>query len=240
MVYRSSVQGPENYACEIFTVYLRIFCHKCILPWEVQTSFFRRSTTHVADPLLIKSLNNFRIQVRKNVGSFNKRRLTSTIFPWFLVTKEQNLQWTETTGNAYVWNDLRDITVAVQRLINVEHEWTVAPSMLVSEPRVPQREHKLVSSYMYLLHFLTFCLFYFLYYKGRCVLISDKWPTERSLTYDEASIAIFSVHWLFFKKSFEGNQHIRCSNFLFSINILQRLQTSRAGRSHPWKILTSW
>ena len=79
-----------------------------------------------------------------------------------------------------LWNDLRDITVAVQRLINVEHEWTVAPSMLVSEPRVPQREHKLVSSYMYLLHFLTFCLFYFLYYKGRCVLISDKWPTERS------------------------------------------------------------
>ena len=92
MIYPSSVQGPENYACEIFTVYLRIFCHKCILPWEVQTSFFRRSTTHVADPLLIKSLNNFRIQVRKNVGSFNQRRLTSTIFPWFLVTKEQNLQ----------------------------------------------------------------------------------------------------------------------------------------------------
>ena len=139
-----------------------------------------------------------------------------------------------------LWNDLRDITVAVQRLINVEHEWTVAPSMLVSEPRVPQGEHKLVSSYMYLLRFLTFCLFYFLYYKGRCVLILDKWPTERSLTYDEASIAIFSVHWLFFKKSFEGNQHIRCSNFLFSINILQRLQTSRAGRSHPWKSPTSW
>lgn len=106
MVYRPSVQGPENYACEIFTVYLRIFCHKCILPWKVQTSFFRRSTTHVADPLLIKSLNNFRIQVRKNVGSFNKRRLTSTIFPWFLVTKEQNLQWTETTGNEYVSHTL--------------------------------------------------------------------------------------------------------------------------------------
>ena len=99
-----SVQGPENYACEIFTEYLRIFCHKCILPWEVQTSFFRRSTTHVADLLLIKSLNNFRIQVRNNVGSFNKRRLTSTIFPWFLVTKEQNLQWTETKGNEYVHN----------------------------------------------------------------------------------------------------------------------------------------
>ena len=49
-----------------------------------------------------------------------------------------------------LWNDLRDITVAVQRLINVEHEWTVALSMLVSEPRVPQREHKLVSSYMYI------------------------------------------------------------------------------------------
>ena len=32
-----------------------------------------------------------------------------------------------------LWNDLRDITVAVQRLINVEHEWSVAPSMLVSE-----------------------------------------------------------------------------------------------------------
>ena len=106
MVYRPSVQGPENYACEIFTVYLRIFCHKRILPWEVQTSFFRRSTTHVADPLLIKSLNNFRIQVRKNVGSFNQRRLTSTIFPWFLVTKEQNLQWTETTDNAYVSHTL--------------------------------------------------------------------------------------------------------------------------------------
>ena len=58
-----------------------------------------------------------------------------------------------------LWNDLRDITVAVQRLINVEYEWTVAPSMMVSEPRVPQREHKLVSSYMYLLHFLTFCYF---------------------------------------------------------------------------------
>ena len=102
MIFRPSVQGPENYACEIFTVYLRIFCHKCILPWEVQTSFFRRSTTHVADPLLIKRLNNFRIQVRKNIGSFNKRRLPSTIFPWFLVTKEQNLQLTETTGNEYV------------------------------------------------------------------------------------------------------------------------------------------
>lgn len=102
IIFRPSVQGPENYACEIFTVYLRIFCHKCILPWEVQTSFFRRSTTHVADPLLIKRLNNFRIQVRKNIGSFNKRRLPSTIFPWFLVTKEQNLQLTETTGNEYV------------------------------------------------------------------------------------------------------------------------------------------
>ena len=102
MVFRPSVEGPENYGWEIFTVYLRIFCHKCILPWKVQTSFFRRSTTHVADPLLIKSLNNFRIQVRNNVGSLNKWRLPSTIFPWFLVTKEQNLQWTETTGNEYV------------------------------------------------------------------------------------------------------------------------------------------
>lgn len=89
------VQNLQSYSS-----YLWILRHKYILPWKVRTRPSRRSITNVTHLLISESLKNPGIQTRKYVGTFNQRRLSSTVFSRLLLAKEQKL-WKETECQNY-------------------------------------------------------------------------------------------------------------------------------------------